>query len=217
MDSRYILYGARGSGSVAVEAALALLGVDHDVHDLAALSDPAVSDALARINPMRQLPALVLPSGELMTESAAILIWLAENHPQGRLSPPLGDPRRAAFLRWMAFVSAAIYALFWIFDDPSRMTDEPAQQTLIKQRIEERLAQCWSTMEAQIHPGAFLIGDDMLVLDLYVTVVSRWEPGRRRFYEIAPRMGDVVRRVDADARLAHLWARRFPFGACWEG
>ena len=216
MDSRYILYGARGSGSVAVEATLALLGVDHDVQDLAVLSDPAISDALAQINPMRQLPALVLPSGELMTESAAILIWLADNHPQGRLSPPVGDARRAAFLRWMAFVSAAIYALFWIFDEPSRMTDGPAGQTQIKQRIEGRLAQCWATMEAQIDPGAFLMGDDISVLDLYVTVISRWEPGRRRFYEVAPRMGEIVRRIDTDARLADLWARRFPFKPGWE-
>jgi GST-like protein len=216
MDDPYILYGARGSGSVAVEAALALLGLKHEVHDLASLSDPAISDALARINPMRQLPALILPSGELMTESAAILIWLADNHPQSRLSPPTDDPRRAAFLRWMAFVSAAIYALFWILDEPSRMTGEPAQQALIKQRIEDRLAQCWAVMEAQIDPGVFLIGGDISVLDLYVTVISRWEPGRQRFYEIAPRMGRIVRQVDTDPRLADLWVRRFPFKSGWE-
>ena len=217
MDSGYTLYGAPGSGSVAVEATLDLLGVGYRIADLAALTDPAVSDALAQVNPMRQLPALVLPSGDLMTESAAILIWLADNHPQARLSPPLESPHRAAFLRWMAFVSAAIYALFWVFDDPSRMTDDRAQQALIKARLEHRLAHCWAIMEAQIKPGAFLIGEDICVLDIYVTVISRWEPGRRRFYQIAPRMGRVVRRVDTDPRLADLWARRFPFKAGWEG
>jgi GST-like protein len=211
MDSGYILYGAPGSGSVAVEAALELVGVDYRIADRAALTDPAVSDALAQVNPMRQLPALVLPSGELMTESAAILIWLADNHPQAGLSPPVDSPRRAAFLRWMAFVSAAIYALFWIIDHPSRVTGDEAQQTLIKSRLEDRLAHCWAIMEAQIEPGAFLIGEDISVLDIYVTVISRWEPGRGRFYEIAPRMGEIVRRVDADARLARLWALRFPF------
>ncbi len=213
MDSGYILYGAPGSGSVAVEATLELLGIGYRRADLAALSDPAVSDALTQVNPMRQLPALVLPSGELMTESAAILIWLADNHPQAGLSPPVGSPRRAAFLRWMAFVSAAVYALFWIIDDPSRVTGDEAQQTLIKARLEDRLAHCWAIMDAQIEPRPFLIGEDISVLDIYVTVISRWEPGRRRFYEIAPRMGDIVRRVDADARLASLWALRFPFTA----
>jgi GST-like protein len=217
MGSAYTLHGAPGSGSVAVEAALALLGVRYEVHDLAALSDPAASDALSKINPMRQLPALVLPSGELMTESAAILIWLADRYPESRLSPSLASRERPAFLRWMAFVSAAIYALFWIYDEPSRVIDAPARQSLVRQRIEARLAHCWAVMERHIEPSAFLTGEDISVLDLYVTVVSRWEPGRRRFYAIAPRMGDIVRRVDADPRLGDLWARRFPFKAGWEG
>lgn len=51
-----------------------------------------------------------------MTESAAILIHLADLHPRARLAPGLGDPRRAQYLRWMAYVSAAIYAFGWIMD-----------------------------------------------------------------------------------------------------
>ena len=166
---------------------------------------------------MRQVPALVLPGGEILTESAAILIWLADRYPGGRLAPTVSDSRRAAFLRWMAFVSAQIYALYWVRDDPSRLAADPAHEALIRARTAERIAHCWSVMEAQISPGLYLLGDDLSVLDLYVTVISRWEPGRRRFYEIAPRMGDIVRRVDAAPRLADLWARRFPFKAGWEG
>ena len=48
-------------------------------------------EAIARVNPMEQLPALLLPNGELMTESAAILIHLADSHPASRLSPPIDD------------------------------------------------------------------------------------------------------------------------------
>ncbi len=216
MDRPYILHGAPGTGAVAVEATLALLALPYEIRDLAAPSGPAGSEALGQINPMRQLPTLVLPSGDLMTESAAILIWLADENLQGRMSPPVGSPGRAAFLRWMAFVSAAIYALFWIFDEPSRVSDDLAQKALIRERLAARLAHCWAIMEAQIEPRPFLLGEDISVLDIYVTVISRWEPGRRRFYEIAPRMGDVVRRVDAEPRLAQLWGRRFPFKAGWE-
>jgi GST-like protein len=56
-----------------------------------------------------------------------------------------------------------------------------------------------------------MLGDDLSVLDLYVTVISRWGPGRARFYNEAPKMSDVVRRVDQDPRLAQFWAERFPF------
>ena len=72
-------------------------------------------------------------------------------------------------------------------------------------------------MDAQINPGRYILGDELSVLDLYVAVISRWGPHRKRFYEVAPRMGEIVRRVDADARLATLWAERFPFREGWEG
>jgi GST-like protein len=72
-------------------------------------------------------------------------------------------------------------------------------------------------MEAQIEPGRYLLGDRLTLLDLYVAVMSRWSPRRTRFYREAPRMGEVVRRVDAEPRLARFWAERFAFDAGWEG
>ena len=56
-----------------------------------------------------------------------------------------------------------------------------------------------------------LLGDDLSVLDLYVAVASRWTPRRARFTAEAPRMAEVVRRVDALPVLQAFWAERFPF------
>jgi GST-like protein len=71
-------------------------------------------------------------------------------------------------------------------------------------------------MDAQIDPGRYLLGDSLTMLDLYVTVVSRFGPWRQRFYAVAPRMSAVVSRVDAEPRLAAFWAKRFPFDEGWE-
>ena len=210
MDKPFVVYGAKGSGSVPVEAALTVIGAPYQVVERVTW-EPAGAEAIAPVNPMRQIPALALPDGELMTESAAILTWLADSHPAARLSPPLGDPRRPAFLRWMAFVSSQIYSLYWIRDDPSRMAVDEAHQVFVRDRTGERIAECWRIMEAQITPGRFLLGDALGVLDLYVAVVSRWGPRRKRFYKDAPRMGEVVKRVDKHPRLTALWAERFPF------
>src|SRR5262249_774701 len=79
----------------------------------------------------------------------------------------------------------------------------------------ERRAYCWRTMDGLLSPGRYLLGEDLSVLDLYVTVVSRWAPGRVRFYQEAPKMAEVVRRVAEDPRLADFWAARFPFAAAW--
>jgi GST-like protein len=217
MNDTYIVYGAAGTGSVPVEAALTLLDLPYRVEEVAPWESPERAAEYGRVNPMRQSPALVLPSGELMTESAAILIWLADAHPEAGLSPTMASVTRPAFLRWMSFVSSAIYALYWIRDDPSRITDRPEEHAAIKARLMDRFIHCWRVMEAQVSPDRYILGDELSVLDLYVTVVSRWSRMRRRFYEVAPKMAEVVRRVDAEPRLASLWAERFPFGEGWEG
>jgi GST-like protein len=117
----------------------------------------------------------------------------------------------------MAYVSSAIYALVWIRDDPSRLAADKAQESLLRERTAERMAECWRAMDTQIDPGQYILGDDLSVLDLYVTVVSRWAPHRTRFYDLAPKMAEVVRRVDADPGLVEFWAARFPFVEGWEG
>jgi len=123
----------------------------------------------------------------------------------------------------MVFVPASIYSLFWVRDEPSRLGGpDPAVQARIKAATAERIAECWGMMEGQLSPlsqkigGRYLLGDELTVLDLYVAVVSRWGPRRRRFYEVAPGMSEVVRRVDADPRLTAFWAERFPFVDGWE-
>lgn len=208
----YIVYGAPGSGSVPVEAALTLIGAPFERVRAVTWEGDAERDKVAAVNPMRQIPAVAAPDGEVMTESAAILIWLAERHPEARLAPPAGDPKRGQFLRWMTFVPASIYSMYWVRDVPSRLAgDDPEAQRTILDRSADRIADCWGVMESRIEPGRFLLGDDLTVLDIYVAVVSRWTPHRRRFHEVAPRMGEVVRRVDALPELAGFWAQRFPF------
>jgi len=213
----YVVYGAVGSGSTTVEAALTLIGAAYSVVENAPFDSPADAEALAPVNPMRQVPVLVLPSGELMTESSAILLHLAERHPEAGLAPEPASPLRPRFLRWMSFISAQIYSLYWIRDFPDRLVADPAQEKVVLERTAQRIRDNWATMDAQIAPeGRFLLGETISVLDLYVGVISRWRPGRRAFYAAAPGLTPVVRAVDAEPRLAALWAERFPFDAGWE-
>lgn len=213
MSASYLLYGGPGTGAVAVEAALRLMDQPYELIDAPSYQALAAVEAATEL---RQVPALVFPGGELMSESAAILIRLAELHPAARMAPGPDDPGRAAFLRWMSFVSSAIYAHYWLKDDPSRLVADAGQHAGVNQRIEARISECWTIMERQVEPGRYILGDELSVLDLYVTVVSRFRPRRQRFYEAAPRMGDVVRRLDADPRLAALWAERYPFEPGWD-
>jgi len=72
---KYRIYGAAGSGSVPVEAALTLVGAPYKVIvDAPTWEGDHQRDRVAPVNPMRQLPAVIAPEGETMNESAAILI-----------------------------------------------------------------------------------------------------------------------------------------------
>lgn len=207
----YTVYGAAGSGSVPVEAALTLIGAPYKVIEAVTWEGDHERDKVAPVNPMRQIPALITPDGETITESAAILIWLAEQHPEAALAPEACDPRRAQFLRWMTFIPASIYSMFWVRDEPSRLGgDDPAAQETIKTRTAERIAECWGVMESRIEPGRWLLGDELTVLDLYVAVASRWTPRREKFAEVAPRMAAIMKRVDALPELQTFWKARFP-------
>ena len=213
----YTVYGASGSGSMPVEATLTLMKQPFRVVEAVTWEGDAERDKVAVVNPMRQIPALVTRPdaggrSETITESAAILLWLTERHPEAGLAPGVDDPRRGQFLRWMTFIPASIYSMFWVRDVPSRLVgDDAAAQAVLQARTAERIAECWAVMERQLTPGRFLLGDDLTVLDLYVTAVSRWRPRRARFAEVAPRMVGVVRRVDALPELADFWTTRWPF------
>lgn len=210
MEQAWTLFSARGSGAVAVEAALTLAGQPYRLVDAYTWDKqhPESGDQVLAANPMRQVPALVLPGGEVITESAAILIWIAEQFPDARLAPPPGAPERGQFLRWTSFVSSAIYSLYWVKDDPSRLVPDPAGHEALTERTLERIADCWRMMGEQVSPGTYVLGDELSVLDLYVAVVSRFRPRRARFYAEAPNLKAVVQRVDADPRLSALWKER---------
>jgi GST-like protein len=215
-DSSILLYGAMGSGSIAVEAALTLLDIPYRLIEGATWADAAARERVAGTNAMRQIPTLVWPSGEVMTESAAILIALADVHPESKLSPAVGDESRRQFLRWMLYVSSAIYALHWIKPDVTRIGAPPEARDAVVDAVHDRIEFCWKNMDAQLSPKQHLLGDTLTVLDLYVTVVSRFGPWRKRFYAAAPKMAEVVQRVDNDPRLTAFWEKRYPFDDGWD-
>lgn len=226
------VFSARGSGGVLVEAALTLASRPYRLRDVALFPDEVDGSAeqaantalLTEINPLRQAPTVVLGGdadgcgGRVLTESAALLLWIADLHPEARLAPDPGDPERPEFLRWMAYLPGQIYPMYWVKDAPERLAGaDPAQQMAIVERAIARIEDCWRAFGAQVGaPRSWLGGEHLSVLDLYVAVLSRWSPGRRTFYGLAPKLADVVRRVDGDPRLQALWADRFPFTPGWE-
>src|ERR1700679_2183930 len=107
MTAVYKLYGRPGSGSLSVQVALEEIGAKYE--RIWVGREAADVARFRAINPTGRVPALVLPDGTPLFESAAMLIHLALGHPQCGLAPQAGTVRHAVFLQWMVFLSANVY------------------------------------------------------------------------------------------------------------
>ncbi len=214
MAGKPVLYGATGCGSAVVEAAFILAGMDYDYVDANPWEPSDGLTALKSINPLVQVPTLVLPDGVVMTESVAILLWIMDQRP-GRLGPGPDDPLRAGFLRWLVYLPAAIYPMYTVRDFVDQWVTGEQAMAELKQSTVNRILLCWKTMEAALKPaaGSWLLGTaDMTALDLYVCMMTRWTPRRDTIRAVAPGIVAVAERVDDDPRVRALWRRHFPAG-----
>jgi len=201
----YIIHGAPGSGSGIVEAACAEIGVDYEVRDLDARADEHRGEAYRRLNPQRKLPTLELDSGELITETVAILITLDERHRQAGLLPPLASVERAQALRWMVFLATELYPLVEIIDYPERFAPAPDAKPLAE-RAEAIWRERWRLLEANVSGSPYCLASGFAATDLYVTKLGVWlEAAWRR--EHLPRVDGIIAAVRARPALRGVWAR----------
>jgi GST-like protein len=209
-DKKYVLIGSPGWGSAIAEALLDLSGLPYQVEDIDASKPTAESKRLTALNPLAQVPTLLLPDGTVMTESAAIALHLADRAPGAELAPPPGDPTRAAFLRWLVFIVANVYPMYTVGDDPSRFVSGEAAQKELRASTDAYRAKSWGIVEAAIGPRPWFLGTRFSALDVYAKVMTHWRPRRDWFKDNCPKLMSVALAADKEPRLAKVWQRNFP-------
>jgi GST-like protein len=205
----YRLYGSDGSGSGIVEMALAEIGVAVELQEVSLRSETQRSDAYARLNPERKIPTLVTPSGEVLTESAAIVLVLDERYPAARLFPERGTPERAQALRWLLFLAAELYPLIEICDYPGRFAADAASAS-VRERAQHIWQSRWALVENAIAGEPWLLASGFCATDLYLSVLSRWglEPAWRA--EHVPKLEAITRAVAQRPRSGPILRRHHP-------
>lgn len=209
----YTLYGRPGWGSAIIEAQLEWLALPYryeDVGDLFASAEARA--ALATINPVAQVPTLILADGAVMTESAAITLHLADLTGCDDLVPAPNDPMRAAFLRWLIFLVANIYPTFTYGDEPSRFVSVEDAQRPFRAALDRYAERLWAQVETAV-AGPWFLGGRFSALDIYVAVMTRWRPKRAWFAAHAPKLHAVAAAADALPQLKAVWARNFTTAA----
>jgi GST-like protein len=200
------LIGSRDTGSALVEMAFALAGLELEVETIPYLEPGPARERLLALNPLGQVPTLVLPDGRVMTESAAIFLHVQDLAPRAGLAPPPDAPERPVFLRWLIFVASAVYPTFTYGDLPDRWTLAGAAAEELRRRSDAARQAAYGQMEAAAGAPWFL-GERFSAIDLYVVMLTRWRPRRPWFDAHAPRLAAIADRAAALPAVAPVLAR----------
>ena len=199
----YVLYGNKASGSFPVEAALVKAGAPHEVIELDLNAGDQDKPDFVALNPMRQVPTLKLPDGTLMTESAAICIYLAAAHPGAGLAPAPGSPAYARFLRWVVFMSNNLYEADLRYFYPDRYTADAAGVAGVKAAGAAGMAKSFRAIDDGLADGLYVAGPELSIADVYLAMLMTWSPEPIS----APRLIAVQKAVIADPAYGAVWRR----------
>jgi glutathione S-transferase len=125
------------------------------------------SAAYLKINPMGKIPA-IQHRGVVVTEAAAICVYLADAFPQAGLAPRIDDAARGTYLRWLFFAASCAEAA-----TVDRMLSRPMPErtaALAYGTYENTL----NTLESAITPGPYILGERFSAADVYIASLIGW-------------------------------------------
>ncbi len=203
----YKLYARAGSGSAAVEALLAELGAPFELIDVPRNPDKSIPDWFREINPRGEVPALMLPDGSTMTESAAMMIYLADCFPAKRLAPDFDHPARAQYLRWMVYLAAGPYISDLRMFYPDRYSEDASHVAGIKAKAIVDLNRDFDVLAHGLGQGPYLLGTDFSAVDIYAALLISWSDDIPKLLGRHANLKRLFGLVAARALVAPIWAR----------
>ena len=131
------------------------------------------SAAYLKLNPNGKIPVLV-DEGEAIFETAAIGLYLADRFPESGLAPRPDDAQRAAYLRWMVYLSSTPQAEFRAWFYPHEFVDDAKLAGHARAAAGARLVAIFARIAAQLGDGPWLLGERFSAADLYLLMLVRW-------------------------------------------
>ncbi len=201
----FTLYSRPGSGSAAVEALLAELDLPHVVKDIPRGPDRRTPSSFMDINPRGEIPALRLPDNSLMTESAAMMIYLADLDLQKGFAPLPPSSRRSQYLRWIMYFGSAVYQndLRYYFPDRYSLVDAAS----VKIVAEQQLARDFQIFADWLGEKTFILGEPLSAADLYAAMLLSWAPDVDALFAKHDNLKRYYMRIAARPKTAVVWAR----------
>ena len=212
----YILYGGDFTRSALVQWVLEEGAIDCEFRTVDILRGEHRSPEFLAMNPAGLVPVLVTPEGDLLTEVAALMIYLADRHRLTELAPAPDDPLRGRFLSSVFYIASDIQPEMKRFHFPHRYSlrrqDNAAVQEAAKSLILTRL----EVVEARLENGGpWLLGDRFSLADFYLSfwiayldrqAVRSRLPAVARLYDLTRARPGVAYYLEETERMADAYA-----------
>jgi glutathione S-transferase len=207
----FTVYGDLGSGAFSAEAALAEAGAPYDFHLVSLEKNEQKKPEFLALNPSGKIPAVKLPEGQIMTESLAILLTLADYFPNAHLLPPQASADRAKAYRWLAFMASEIYPMVEISDYPERFAPKGDEAEALRAKARARIRERLLIVERMI-AGPWFLPSGFSILDIYAAMFSRWRGSLGKEWAAGghiPQLDALSKALSQRPALSPIWERHF--------
>ena len=173
----YKLYGSLGAASLTPQCVLEESGLPYEFIEIDISEDTERDPEYLKLNPHGRIPTLVIDD-QVMIESAAISIYLADKHSHTQLSPPLDHPERSRYLQWMVYLTNTLQETLLLKMYSSLYTDDPQGYDATISRATSKLDTIMSFVEKSLSltEGPFFLGNGLSTADIYLNMLTGWDP-----------------------------------------
>jgi glutathione S-transferase len=162
------LYTMPGACSLAANIALREAGVPFDLVKVSHHTHKTAEGVdISEINTKGYVPALVLDNGELLTENAALLPYIADLNPAAQLAPANGTLERYRLTEWLAYINSELHKSFSPLFVPNATED-------LKQFARAGVTKRIGWLADRLGSNPYLMGEHFSVADAYLFVVLSW-------------------------------------------
>lgn len=191
----YTLFYSPGSASMAVHQALLEIGAPHELRRVDFSTGAQREPAYLALNPHGVVPTLVI-DGRPMVESAAILMMLADRHPEAHLAPAPGTAERDMWYQWLVYLSNSLAATyrFWFYPADLGMAEHTPE---VRAALQRKIDSVWDRLDGHLASnGPYLLGGSFSAADLLLIMLMRWSrnmPRSALAWPALKRFADLMR------------------------
>jgi glutathione S-transferase len=187
----YTLFYYPRNASWAPHLILEELGVEFKLERVDRTQNAHKSKEYIRLNPTGRIPTLI--AGEqAIFESAAIGLFLCEQHPDAELIPQ--EPiARARCYQWLLYLCSSVQSELMVYFYPQRHVPEGEASINLKSVQQARITEMYALLDQEIGDSEFLLGDRISICDYFLFMLCHWASGFNKRPVDFPNLGRVLR------------------------